>query len=155
MIHQLVRKQLVPADLDKVWDFFATPRNLERMTPKDLKFEITHLNSEDMHQGQMIGYKIQLAPLATVTWLTEITHVIADSDTERFFVDEQRTGPYKIWHHIHRFEAGEEGVMMTDEVTYVMPFGPLGEIVHALKVKSQLENIFDQRAEFTEAFFKA
>lgn len=153
MIHQLIRTQHIPASLEQVWEFFATPKNLEKMTPDDLKFEITHLNADSMFQGQMIGYKIQLAPIVNLTWLTEITHIKDDSDTLRYFVDEQRTGPYKIWHHLHQFEAVDGGVLMTDEVTYLMPFGPLGEIAHALKVKSQLEGIFTQRAEFTEKWF--
>ncbi|WP_018969863.1 SRPBCC family protein [Rubritalea marina] len=153
MIHQLIRQQQIPTDMKAVWDFFATPRNLERMTPEGLGFEITHCTAEDMHVGQMIGYKIQLAPMVKVNWLTEITHVQDNSESQRFFVDEQRIGPYKIWHHIHRFESNEDGVLMTDEVTYVMPFGPIGAIAHALKVKQQLEDIFDQRAAFTKEFF--
>lgn len=151
MIYQLHREQLLDCSLDEAWEFFSTPRNLDRLTPSSVGFKITHLSSDTMHQGQMIGYKVKVAPLVWVKWLTEITQV----EDRMSFIDEQRIGPYKIWHHIHRFEERENGVMMTDEVTYVMPMGILGNIAHALFVKSKLKHIFDERKRLTEEIFSA
>ncbi len=102
-----------------------------------------------MHPGQMIGYKVKVAPFIWLTWLTEITIV----NDQKSFIDEQRLGPYKIWHHIHRFETQDDDVLMTDEVTYVMPFGILGKIAHALFVKRKLQHIFDERKRLTDAIF--
>lgn len=149
MIYQLKREQTLRCSIDQAWSFFSTPRNLDRLTPDSVGFKITHCTSEVMHQGQMIAYKVKVAPLIWVSWLTEITSVNDHSS----FIDEQRIGPYKIWHHIHRFEAQDDDVLMTDEVTYVMPFGFLGKIAHALFVKRKLQHIFAERQRLTDAIF--
>ena len=149
MIYQLKRQQILNCSIEQAWSFFSTPRNLDRLTPDSVGFKITHCAPETMQPGQMIGYKVKVAPFIWVTWLTEITMI----DDLRSFIDEQRLGPYKIWHHIHRFEAQENNVIMTDEVTYVMPFGILGKIAHALFVKSKLQHIFDERQRLTDAIF--
>jgi ligand-binding SRPBCC domain-containing protein len=149
MIYQLKRQQMLKCSIEEAWSFFSTPRNLDRLTPHSVGFKITLCTSEKVHQGQMIGYKVKVAPFIWLTWLTEITRV----DEQRSFIDEQRLGPYKIWHHIHRFEAQGDDVLMTDEVTYVMPFGILGKIAHALFVKRQLQHIFDERNRLTDAIF--
>ena len=149
MIYQLKRTQTLNCSINQAWSFFSTPRNLDRLTPDSVGFKITHCTSEVMHQGQMIGYQVKVAPFIWVKWLTEITMV----DDHSSFIDEQRLGPYKIWHHIHRFEKQKNCVLMTDEVTYVMPFGILGRIAHALFVKKKLQHIFDERQRLTEAVF--
>lgn len=102
-----------------------------------------------MHRGQMIGYKVKIAPAIWVDWLTEITHVEEKSS----FIDDQRIGPYQVWHHTHRFTEHPEGVLMTDDVLYSLPFGPLGKLVHALFVKSQLDFIFNERARLVDEYF--
>ncbi|BDS05493.1 SRPBCC domain-containing protein [Oceaniferula spumae] len=149
MIYQLHREQLLPCSLDDAWEFFSTPRNLDRLTPDSVGFKITHCESETMHEGQIIGYKVKVAPMIWVTWLTEITLV----DDRKTFIDDQRVGPYKVWHHTHRFEEKEDGVLMTDDVTYVLPFGIFGRLANALFVRRQLNHIFDERARLTDAIF--
>lgn len=149
MIYQLHREQQLPCTLDEAWEFFSTPRNLDRLTPDSVGFKITHCESDSMHEGQIIGYKVKIAPLIWVNWLTEITHV----EERTTFIDDQRIGPYKVWHHTHRFEENEHGVLMTDDVTYVLPFGIFGQLAHALFVKRQLQHIFDERARLTDALF--
>ncbi len=149
MIYQLKRQQSLNCSISEAWSFFSTPRNLDRLTPDSVGFKITHCTSESMHPGQMIGYKVKVAPFIWLTWLTEITIV----NDQKSFIDEQRLGPYKIWHHIHRFETQGHDVLMTDEVTYVMPFGILGKIAHALFVKRQLQHIFDERKQLTDSIF--
>lgn len=140
MIHQLVRTQFLPAPAKAVWDFFATPSNLNLLTPPELNFE-TLTEPEPMYAGQLISYRIRLLPGVRTRWLTEITHV----QTGAYFVDEQRIGPYKIWHHEHHFIPKHNGVEMLDRVTYSLPFSPLSELVHLLWVRPTLRRIFDFR----------
>lgn len=150
MLHRLHKEQLVKASLTEVWDFFSNPKNLECLTPKDIGFEITQQDSETMHAGQIIAYKIQLLPLCKVTWVTEITQV----EENVCFIDNQVAGPYKIWHHRHTFKEVEQGVLMTDTVHYMLPFGILGSLVHALFVKRKLESIFDYRIQAVDEYFQ-
>lgn len=149
MLHRLTRQQIVPAPLDAVWAFFATPDNLNAITPEDLHFEITHGGGVHMYQGQLIEYRVQFMPLFKSRWLTEIAHL----EERVSFVDEQRIGPYRFWYHQHRFEALPGGTHIIDQVTYELPFGPLGELVHALWVGPRLAYIFDSRKERVAAIF--
>ncbi len=150
MIHQLIQEQTIPAPLEAVWTYFATPQNLTEMTPPEMNFEIMRGGAESMHAGQMIEYRVSLFPGVKTRWLTEITHVIP----QEYFVDEQRIGPYRIWHHEHHFLESENGTHMTDTITYTLPFGPLGDIMHSLWVRYQLKKIFEYRYQKINALFK-
>ena len=141
MIHRLLRQQVVPAAIDDVWAYFATPHNLNEITPPNMNFEIIHGGMEKMFPGQLIEYRVQFIPLFKSHWLTEIAHV----EENHYFVDEQRRGPYRFWYHEHLFTPTNEGTQIMDHVTYELPFGLLGESVHALWVKMRLKNIFDYR----------
>lgn len=149
MLHRLTRQQIVPAPLETVWAFFATPDNLNVITPDDLNFEILHSGSKRMYAGQLIEYRVQFMPLFKSRWLTEIAHL----EEKVSFVDEQRIGPYRFWYHQHQFEPVPGGTCITDQVTYELPFGPLGELVHAVWVGPQLAYIFDTRRERVAAIF--
>ncbi len=149
MIQRLYRQQLVSASLDEVWAYFATPKNLNEMTPEDMKFEIVHGSDAKMFQGQLIEYRVQFMPFIKSRWLTEIAHV----EDRSCFVDEQRIGPYRFWYHEHRFEAVKSGTQITDQITYVLPFGILGDIVHALWVGGRLKGIFDFRHKKVKELF--
>jgi len=140
MIHTLERSQFLKAEPGKVWEYFSNPRNLNELTPPDMQFEILG-NPGPMYAGQMIAYRIRIAPGIRLRWLTEIRQVSAVS----FFADEQRIGPYRLWYHEHHFAAREGGVEMLDRVTYALGFGPLGELAHIFWVKRQLLNIFEYR----------
>ncbi len=140
MIHTLERTQFIPALIDQVWAYFSAPENLNALTPPEMHFEILGA-PPPMYQGQLIAYRIRVAPGVRVGWLTEIRHVRDRS----FFVDEQRVGPYRLWYHEHHFFPVEGGVQMIDRVTYALPFGPLGDLVHALWVRRTLRRIFDYR----------
>ena len=137
-VHQLERRQVIPVGLDEAWSYFATPRNLEEMTPPSLRFSTLWGGDEPMHVGQLIAYRVGIAPGIRVGWLTEITAV----EQRRAFVDEQRRGPYALWHHLHRFTEVPGGTECLDRVRYELPFGPLGALAHALWVRRQLEGIF-------------
>lgn len=140
-LHTLEQEQRLPISLETAWEFFSSPRNLDEITPGDLGFKITRLSDEKMHEGQIITYKVKVAPLVWVPWVTEIKCV----DEGRSFVDEQRFGPYKFWHHRHTFEEIPGGVLMRDLVHYGLPLGPLGAIAHAVFVGSKLKRIFHFR----------
>jgi ligand-binding SRPBCC domain-containing protein len=148
VLHHLHRTQFLPADLDRVWAFFSTPTNLDALTPPDLSFEILG-EPGPMYQGQLIAYRIGILPWVRLNWLTEIRHVREG----RYFVDEQRRGPYALWYHEHHFEPRDGGVLMTDHVTYALPLGPLGDVVQALWVRRQLRHIFEYRNTAVEREF--
>lgn len=141
-IYQLFTEQKIPAGIDEVWDFIASPRNLKRITPDFMGFEITstHL-PEKMYAGMIISYDVRPLLGIKTPWVTEITHI---RDRE-FFVDEQRVGPYTMWHHEHRIDPIEGGVLMRDIVTYKPPFGFIGRIANSLIIAKKVRTIFDYR----------
>lgn len=140
---------MIPADIDVCWDFFSNPNNLQKITPEYMRFQVLTEVPNLMYPGLMIAYKVRPVLGIPLNWLTEITHV----EHHRFFVDEQRIGPYKIWHHEHHFVPVDGGVEMTDIVTYHLPFGILGKLAHALFVRKQLEGIFTHRFKAVEELF--
>ncbi len=142
MIYYLQREQVIPGSLHDVWEFFCKPQNLNTITPPDMNFEIIAGGDGNMYEGQMIEYRVEFIRGVRSLWLTEITH----ARERQYFVDEQRVGPYRFWHHEHIFEKVSGGVKMTDLVTYVLPFGFLGDIVHVVWVGGRLKAIFDFRA---------
>jgi ligand-binding SRPBCC domain-containing protein len=150
MIHVLEQTQVVAAPLERVWAYFATPTNLNDMTPPELDFLIVRGATPVMRQGQLIEYQVKFAPGPRTTWLTEIRQVVEG----RYFVDEQRIGPYRLWYHEHHFDPLPDGtVQMTDRVTYVVGWGLLGELLHAGWIRAKLERIFSYRRQrVTEVF---
>jgi ligand-binding SRPBCC domain-containing protein len=151
-IHQINAETFVPATLDAVWDFISDPRNLQEITPKNMDFRIlTPGLPEKIYPGLMIWYRLKLPGGVPAQWLTEITHVKDKS----YFVDEQRKGPYALWHHEHFIREVEGGVEMKDLVTYRLPLGPLGELAGSLFVKKQLDGIFSFREEALRRIFPA
>lgn len=141
-IYQLFTEQKIPASTEEVWDFISSPRNLKRITPDYMGFDITsRYLPEKMYQGMIISYTVSPILGIRMPWVTEITHV---KDKE-FFVDEQRVGPYAMWHHEHRIEAIEGGVVMKDILTYRPPFGILGKIANSLFIGKKVSSIFDYR----------
>jgi len=151
-IYTLTRKQFLPISLEEAWAFFSSPKNLAKITPKHMGFDIKYIsnNGSPTYPGQLIRYKISPLPGIKMTWLTEITHV----QVPNYFVDEQRFGPYALWHHQHRFTEVDGGVEMVDEVNYAIPLGILGRIANAVFVKHELDRIFDYRYEALEKLFK-
>lgn len=141
MVHYLHREQFLPAPLKKVWDYFCNPENLNEITPPDMNFEIIQGGNVKMYEGQIIEYRVEFLRGVRSLWLTEISHV-RDS---AYFVDEQRVGPYRFWYHEHVFEEISEGTKMTDRVTYVVPFGVLGDVMNSIWISERLKTIFDFR----------
>ena len=148
--YQLHKTQKIPATIDKVWDFISSPANLKKITPEYMGFNITSkMLSEKMYPGMIISYKVSPVLGIKMTWVTEITQV----KEKEYFVDEQRVGPYSMWHHEHKIEPVEGGVLMTDIVSYKPPFGFLGSIANSLLIKNQLEEIFEFRTVAMEKMF--
>jgi ligand-binding SRPBCC domain-containing protein len=141
MIYHLERTQFIPAPIEQVWEYFATPRNLNAMTPPDMAFEFIHGGDEPMYAGQVIEYRVAVLPGLRVRWLTQITHV----EPPHRFVDEQRSGPYRLWIHEHRFVSRAGDVQITDRVTYSLPFGLLGRLAQAFFIGPRLAKIFEFR----------
>ena len=149
MVHVYKQIQFLPISLSAAWNFFTRPENLNDITPPDLNFKVRTELPSKVYPGLMIVYDITLFKGFPFEWITEITHV---SD-HNYFVDEQRTGPYRMWHHEHHFKEVNGGVEMTDIVHYKLPFGWLGNLFHGLLVKPQLQKIFNYRRKIlTEKF---
>jgi ligand-binding SRPBCC domain-containing protein len=148
--YQLHKTQKIPATIEQVWDFISSPANLKKITPEYMGFNITSkMLSDKMYPGMIISYKVSPVLGIKMTWVTEITHV----KEKEYFVDEQRVGPYSMWHHEHKIEAIEGGVLMTDIVSYKPPFGFLGSIANSVLIKKQLKEIFDYRIIAVEKLF--
>jgi ligand-binding SRPBCC domain-containing protein len=142
--------QKIPVDLEMAWAFFSNPTNLQTITPENLDFKvISKLYGDKIYPGQIIEYTLRPLLGIPVYWMTEITHL----QDRQFFVDEQRIGPYQLWHHQHHFKAIDGGVEMMDIVHYRNPFGFLGNIANTLFVKKQLNTIFNYRFNRVEEMF--
>lgn len=150
-IYHLKRKQFLPITLEEAWRFFSTPRNLASITPAYMNFNILYVSLEDkgVYPGQIIRYKVNILPGINVNWVTEITHV----HKPYYFIDEQRFGPYALWHHQHHFEEVQGGIEMTDEVHYAIPFGFIGRLANWLFVDKKVNAIFDYRYAVLEKLF--
>lgn len=148
-IFQFKAKQLLPISIDKAWEFFSNPNNLPKITPPWLNFEVTTQLDKKMYAGMIITYKVRPMLNIPATWVTEITHV----RESYFFVDEQRFGPYKFWHHQHIFREAKGGIEMEDIVSYAVPFGFFGSIVNRLIISKKINEIFSFRKEKLKELF--
>lgn len=148
--YQFHTEQLVKAPKEKVWDFISSPANLKTITPDYMGFDITTPDLQDkMYAGMIISYKVSPLFGIKMNWLTEITQIIEGE----YFIDEQRVGPYALWHHQHRLEEVPEGTLMKDIVTYAPPFGFLGRIANGMMIKRKLKEIFNYREKAVKEYF--
>ena len=141
--YQFFVEQHIAADREQVWKFISSPSNLQKITPKGMSFNITSREEKaKMYPGMIITYK--LSPLIGIkmNWMTEITQV-REMD---YFIDEQRGGPFKMWHHQHKLIPDKKGVKMVDLITYIPPLGFIGAMANTLVVKNKLKEIFDYRS---------
>lgn len=149
-VYSLKTVQRIPVSLQQAWEFFSNPANLASITPDGMGFKtISKHHGPVMYAGQVIEYKVSPVAGIPLYWMTEITHV----EDGKYFVDEQRYGPYSMWHHQHHFKAVEGGVEMIDIVHYKLPFWFLGDIANSLLVKKQLKQIFNYRFFKVEELF--
>ncbi len=149
-LYSFTKTQLINASIDEVWDFMSSPVNLKKITPDKMSFVVTSDTPIDkMYPGMIIAYTIKFVLGIKLNWVTEITHV----EPKKYFADEQRFGPYALWHHKHFLKEVKKGIEMTDIVHYKIPFGFLGDIANILLVKKQLAYIFDYRYQKLEEIF--
>ncbi|AZJ34040.1 SRPBCC family protein [Tenacibaculum singaporense] len=149
-IYTLSTEQTLNVPLEKAWDFFSAPENLQKITPSHMGFQITSEVNKKAYAGQIITYKVGILPGVKSNWVTEITQV----KEQQFFIDEQRFGPYAMWHHEHWFEELPEGkTLMKDKISYKIPFGFLGHIAQSIFIKRQLKGIFKHRYSTLEKLF--
>ncbi|MFD0752291.1 hypothetical protein ACFQZS_19205 [Mucilaginibacter calamicampi] len=141
--YHLKFEQKLPIPLAETWDFFTSPLNLAKITPPDMAFKVTSVFAPEtkVYPGMLITYKV--APLFGIklNWMTEITQV----KEHEYFVDEQRFGPYAMWHHEHHFKEIKGGVHMTDILNYAIPYGPIGRLANTLFVGNEVNKIFTYR----------
>lgn len=148
-IYRLHKKQNLPISIDTAWDFLSDPNNLKTITPDYMGFHILSGADRPMFAGQIIQYIVTPVLGIKTKWVTEITHSI----DKQYFVDEQRFGPYALWHHKHFIKEIDGGVEMEDIIDYKVPFGILGQLVHPILVKPKLEEIFSYRTKKLEELF--
>jgi ligand-binding SRPBCC domain-containing protein len=149
-LYLLERTQRLAISRDDAWQFFSDPKNLAEITPPSMAFHVTNRPAEVMHPGMIITYKVRPLPGLSVDWVTEITHV----REPEFFVDEQRFGPYRFWHHQHHFRDIEGGTEIRDLVHYALPLDPAGRAVQKWMVGPRLQRIFDYRREVLRSRFR-
>ncbi len=150
-IYELRQEQLLNISREEAWNFLSNPNNLNEITPPSLKFRIVNEIAPKMYSGQIIKYMVEIIPGIKQTWLTEIKNVKEGS----YFIDEQRFGPYKFWHHQHIIEKLQGKVNMIDIVNYGVPFGILGRLVHKLFIRPKLIQIFNFRFEYLKKKFNS
>ncbi len=150
-LKQKIWKQYIPAPLEEVWQYFSRPENLNHITPEDMSFEIlSDIENIPMYAGMIVQYRVSPLLGIKMRWVTEIKQV----QEGRYFIDEQRFGPYAFWHHQHHFEEMNGGVLMTDILHYKIPFGILGTLADLLFVNKRIEEIFIYRKKAVERIFK-
>jgi len=137
-LHQEIE---VEASLEKVWDFISHPKNLDRITPDDMEFRIVSEVPKTMFNGLLVEYRVKIPLMGWQRWVSELKHI----QEGRYFVDEQKIGPYKFWYHEHRIEPSGDRVKIIDHVSYQVPCPILGSIAHRLFIRPTLERIFAHR----------
>lgn len=151
-VYQLRKEQKLNITIKEAWEFISNPANLQKITPPYMGFKIVTENlPEKIYPGLIIHYKVSPLLKIKTDWVTEITHV----KENEYFVDEQREGPYKLWHHEHLLEEINSKVVMKDIITYKPPFGLLGAAANSLIIKKQLNDIFTFRENALETIFPA
>ncbi|MFL1011513.1 SRPBCC family protein [Flavisericum labens] len=148
-IYRLHEKQNLPISVGEAWDFLSDPKNLKTITPDYMGFNILSGADRPMFAGQIIQYIVTPVLGIKTKWVTEITHSIH----QKYFVDEQRFGPYNLWHHKHFIREINGGVEMEDIIDYKLPFGLIGQMAHPILVKPKLEEIFNYRKQKLEELF--
>ena len=149
-VYRIQDEILIKAPLPEVWDFFSNPRNLQKITPKDMQFE--HVYEPDdkyVYPGMLLTYKVSPLLGIPLTWVTEINHV----EYQKRFVDAQLKGPFSMWHHIHEFQELEAGTIARDILYYGMPFGLFGKLAHSFTVEKQTKAIFKFRKKALSEIF--
>ena len=146
---QLYFEQKINTDINKLWNFISSPKNLSKITPDYMDFKILSEIPNEMYEGLIISYTVRPILGLKLNWVTEITHI----KNNKYFIDEQRQGPYKMWHHEHILEETNDGIIMRDKLSYIPPFGIFGLILNKLFIKRQINRIFEYRTKILDEIF--
>ena len=146
---QLYFEQKINTDINKLWNFISSPKNLSKITPDYMDFKILSEIPNEMYEGLIISYTVRPILGLKLNWVTEITHI----KNNKYFIDEQRHGPYKMWHHEHILEETSDGIIMRDKLSYIPPFGIFGQILNKLFIKRQINRIFEYRTKILDEIF--
>ena len=149
-MYTLIANQHLPISREEVWEFLSNPAQLESITSGNLSFQALDPLPKAMYEGMIIRYQIQPFLNIRTQWITEITHI----EEGKRFIDEQRFGPFRFWHHEHHLFEKDGGSEIQDIVQYVMPFSIFGRVAHHLYIRKMLEDIFSYRKQQVESFFK-
>ena len=147
---QLHFEQKINTDLSNLWEFISSPKNLSKITPNYMDFNIKSKIPNKMYEGLIISYTVKPILGIKLNWVTEITHI----KDKNYFVDEQRSGPYKMWHHEHILEETNDGIIMKDIISYIPPYGIIGLILNKLFIKKQVKEIFQYRTKILDNILK-
>ncbi|HEY8928856.1 MAG TPA: SRPBCC family protein [Mucilaginibacter sp.] len=149
--YTLKTEQAIPISFEEAWDFFTSPLNLTKITPNNMSFVVTSDYTENtkIYEGMLITYKVSPAGGIKVNWMTEITHVREGE----YFIDEQRFGPYALWHHEHHFKEIKGGILMNDLLYYAIPYGPVGRLANSVFVAKKVRQIFEFREKAIRELF--
>tara|TARA_B100001287_G_C22685872_1_gene533571 strand:+ start:2253 stop:2705 length:453 start_codon:yes stop_codon:yes gene_type:complete len=148
-MYQFKTTQKLNISINEAWSFLSNPKNLKDITPEYMRFDIISGDDKKMFPGQIIEYILTPVLNIPFKWVTEITHV----KQKKYFVDEQRFGPYSFWHHKHFIKEVEDGVIMEDIVHYKLPLGIIGRLAHRLFVRNKVEEIFSFRRKKLDSLF--
>jgi ligand-binding SRPBCC domain-containing protein len=146
-IHRRTTQLWLPQPRDKIFEFFADPGNLERLTPDWLRFEILTKTPVNMRQGVLLDYRLRIHGFP-IRWQSEI----AAWNPPRQFIDRQIKGPYRLWIHEHTFIEDRGGTLIGDNVRYAVPGGI---VVQRLLVARDLKRIFNYRHQILQTLFNA
>lgn len=146
---QLFFEQKINTDINKLWNFISSPKNLSKITPDYMDFKILSEIPNEMYEGLIISYTVRPILGFKLNWVTEITHI----KKNKYFIDEQRQGPYKMWHHEHILEETNDGIIMRDKLSYIPPFGIFGQILNKLFIQKQINRIFEYRTKILDEIF--
>lgn len=148
--YQFQKEQFIKTTIEELWDFISSPQNLKKITPTKMGFDICTPNLPNkIYEGMIIRYTVRPLFSIPTTWVTEITHV----QDKSYFVDEQRVGPYTLWHHQHIILSKDNGVFMKDIVSYQPPLGVLGRIANVMVIRNTLNEIFNYRTQALEKIY--
>jgi ligand-binding SRPBCC domain-containing protein len=142
-MYTLYKETLVKTTPTKAWNFIRSPQNLDKITPDDMAFEIVSDLPDEMFEGMLVEYRVQIPFMGKQPWLSELKHIVSGKS----FVDEQKIGPYKLWYHYHGLEQVGDHMKFIDRITYEVPFWVFGKMAHALFIRKTLERIFAVREE--------
>lgn len=153
LLYKIKREQIIPISISEAWRFFSNPKNLKLITPENLNFRIlTEELPQEIYPGLIIEYIVSPLLDININWVTEITAL----EKEKYFIDEQRFGPYKFWHHLHQFEKiADNQTKIIDVVNYLPPFGIFGRIANYFFIRDELKKIFDYREKAIEKLFNS